>query len=210
MKSTIVPLLLAVICVSASARAQTSVYRRGGVDGKNEISTQLGFQASLGATTPGGVKLFFDYSRKMSDLVWLNFKLNPTFGSGSTRVYCYDNNGDPYDCGSALSDDGDAIDFLAGVKFKFPIRSLPALVPYGNLNAGVVAIFGRPLNDGGAAIVLRTGGGIKYFVTPHVGLGGEFNFGFGPAFYSRCDRCREAHNEFYRAFDMGIGAEFIF
>jgi hypothetical protein len=203
----IVPLLLVVLGVSAPAYAQSYVSRRGAIDGKNEISTQLGFQASMGATTPAGFKLFFDYSRKMTDMVWLNFKLNPTFGVGAD---CVDANGQVYDCGSGLHSDGHAIDILAGVKLKFPIRAVPGLMPYCNIDAGVVAVFSRPDNDDGAAVVLHTGPGIKYFVTPHVGLGGEFNFNLGPAFYSEtCNGCRNGHNEFYRAFDFAVGAEFV-
>ncbi|MDB4969506.1 MAG: hypothetical protein JWN44_5195 [Myxococcales bacterium] len=187
--------------LSGAAQAQTYVSRSmSGFPGKDEISTQLGFQASLGGTTPGGFKLFLDYSHRLTNLVWLNFKLNPTFGVGSARGVCYDRFGNAYDCGIGFDGNGYAIDLLGGVKLKWLTRY--HLMPYADIDGGVVPVFSRPGNDNGAAVVLYTGGGLKYFVTPRVALGGEVNFTFGPGFYS-------GHTEFYRAFNMGIGAEFI-
>ena len=58
-------LLAATLCASA-ASAQTYVSRRmDGFPGKDELSGQLGFQASLGGATPGGFKMFFDYSHRL-------------------------------------------------------------------------------------------------------------------------------------------------
>ena len=197
----LLPTLLASTLLAGAAQAQTYVERRmGGFPGKDELSTQLGFQASLGGTTPGGFKLFIDYSHRLSNLVWLNFKLNPTFGVGSVRGICYDRFGNAFDCGTGFDGDGYAVDILAGVKLKWMTRV--HLMPYAEINGGVVPVFARPGGDNGAAVVLYTGGGLKYFITPRIGLGGEINFTIGPGFYS-------GHNEFYRAFNMGIGAEFI-
>jgi hypothetical protein len=202
MKTHIVlTMVVASTLAASSARAQTYVSRSmSGFPGKDEISTQLGFQASLGGTTPGGFKLFIDYSHRMNNLVWLNFKLNPTFGVGDARGVCYDRFGNPYDCGVGFDGNGYAIDLLGGVKLKWMTRY--KLMPYADIDAGVVPVFARPGGDNGAAIVLYTGGGLKYFVTPRIGLGGEINFTLGPGIYS-------GHTEFYRAFNMGIGAEFI-
>src|SRR5207245_2070504 len=184
--------------------------RRAAVDGKNEISAQLGFQASLGATTPAGIKVDFDYARRLTDLVWLDFKVNPIFGVGPNRAICVDRGGGLYDCGSGAYADGHAIDFLAGVKLKFPVARVPRLVPYAQAGLGVAAIFSRPTNDNGAGFIFHTGGGLKYFVTPHVGLGGELNVTLGPAWYSEtCPNCNNAHTEFYRAVDFALGAEFV-
>lgn len=185
------------------AHAQNNGYverRMNGFAGKDELSAQLGFQASLGGGTPNGFKMFFDYSHRLTDLVWLNFKFAPTFGVASGRSVCFDNFGNAYDCGTGFENNGYAIDILGGVKLKWMTRF--HLMPYANINAGVVPIFDRPGNDNGAAVVFNTGGGVKYFITPHVGLGGELSFTLGPGFYS-------GHTEFYRAFSMGIGAEFI-
>ena len=198
----VLPTLLIATLFAGSASAQTtSVSRRmDGFAGKDELSAQMGFQASLGGGTPNGFKLFVDYSHRLTQLVWLNFKLNPVFGVAGGRTVCVDNFGNPYDCGTGFQNNGYAIDLLAGVKLKWMTRV--HVMPYANANAGVVPVFARPGGDNGAAVVFNTGGGVKYFITPRIGLGGELNFTLGPGFYS-------GHTEFYRAFNMGIGAEFI-
>lgn len=198
----VLPTLLIATLFAGAASAQTEFVskRMNGFPGKDELSGQVGFQASLGGGTPGGFKMFFDYSHRLSDLVWLNFKFNPTFGAGESRTICYDQFGNAYDCGTGFDGNGYAIDILAGVKLKWMTRF--HLVPYASANAGVVPVFARPAGDNGAAVVINTGGGLKYFVTPRIGLGGEITFTLGPGFYS-------GHTEFYRAFNMGVGAEFI-
>jgi hypothetical protein len=179
------------------------------VDGKNEISAQMGFQASLGATTPAGIRLNFDYARQLTNLVWLNFKLAPVFGVGPNRAICQDR-GSLYDCGSAGHAVGHAIDLIGGVKLKFPIARIPALIPYAQLGLGATILFNRPANDDGAGFVFRTGGGLKYFVTKNIGLGGELSVTMGPAWYSEtCTNCNNGHTEFYRAIDFALGAEFV-
>ncbi len=197
-------IVLAVLLASSTALAEApnlGVERRmNGFAGKDELSGQMGFQASLGGTTPGGFKLFFDYSHRLNDLVWLNFKFNPTFGFGEARTICYDQFGNPYDCGTGFDGNGYALDILAGVKLKWMTRI--HLMPYANIDAGVIPVFARPAGDNGAAVALHTGGGVKYFITPRIGLGGEIDFTLGPGFYS-------GHTEFYRAFNLAIGAEFI-
>jgi hypothetical protein len=197
------------LLVASSSFAQPTISRHynGGFVGPNELTAEMGLQASLGGTTPGGFKLFFDYARRMSNLVWLDFKVNPTFDTGYRQGVCYDQFGDPYACGySGLYGNGYAIDLLAGAKFKWlVVRN--KLMPYCNINGGVVPVFSRPNGDDGAAIVVNTGGGLKYFVTPHVGLGGEINLTLGPGFYGGPNNT--GHNELYRAFNFGVGAEFI-
>lgn len=168
--------------------------------GSDELSAQLGFQASLGGTTPGGFKLFLDYSHRLDRLVWLNFKFNPTFGVGDEDDICYDRFGNPYDCSYGFPGQGYAIDIMAGVKLKWMLRN--HLQPYASIDGGIVPIFARPNGDNGAALALHTGGGLKYFVTRAIGLGAEADFTFGPAFY-------QGHNEFYRAFNFALGAEFL-
>src|SRR5215475_1579792 len=88
------------LLVASSSFAQTTITRHynGNFVGPNELTAEMGLQASLGGTTPGGFKLFFDYARRMSNLVWLDFKLNPTFDTGYRAGVCYDINGNPYPC----------------------------------------------------------------------------------------------------------------
>ena len=201
-KSTLASTLLMIALFAGTASAQTSYVSRrmDGFPGKDELSAQLGFQASLGGGTPAGFKMFFDYSHRLSNVVWLNFKLAPTFGAGESRTVCVDQFGNAYDCGTGFDGNGYAVDLLAGVKLKWMTRY--HVMPYASANAGVVPVFARPENDNGAALVFNTGGGVKYFVAPRIGVGGEVTFTLGPGFYS-------GHTEFYRAFNMGVGAEFI-
>lgn len=202
MRNHILLSTLLIVMAAGTASAQTSFVSRrmDGFAGKDELTGEMGFQASLGGGTPGGFKLFFDYAHRLSNLVWLDFKVNPTFGAGESRTLCYDQFGNVYDCGTGFEGNGYAIDLLAGVKLKWMTRF--HLMPYASVNGGVVPVFARPAGDNGAAVVFNTGGGLKYFVTPHIGLGGEMTFTLGPGFYS-------GHTELYRAFNMGIGAEFI-
>ena len=188
--------------LAGAAHAQTSYVERrmDGFPGKDELSPQFGFQASLGGGTPAGFKLFFDYAHRLSKIAWLDFQVNPTFGAGEAHAVCYDQFGNPYDCGTGFDGNGYAIDLLAGVKLKWMTRF--HLMPYAMVDGGVVPVFARPAGDNGAAVVLATGGGLKYFITPRIGVGGEMSFTLGPGFYS-------GHTEFYRAFNLGIGAEFI-
>jgi len=203
--SLIAAVLLAALATPAFA--QNAISRSmGGFPGKDELSAQLGFQASMGGTTPNGFKLFIDYSHRLTPLVWLNFKLNPTFGATGDRSVCYNNSGAVWDCSTGFAEEGWALDILAGVKLKWMTRV--KVMPYANINLGVVPIFARPNEDSGAAVVLHTGGGLKYFVTPRIGIGGEVDFTLGPAFYSSSNYVR-SHNEFYRAFNLAVGAEFI-
>jgi hypothetical protein len=210
---------LAFLIAAAPAAAQVAAQPAGAeatvsrgavvVDGKNEISAQLGFQASLGATTPAGIRLNFDYARRLTNLLWLNFKLAPVFGVGPNRAVCQDRGG-LYDCGSGGYALGHAIDVIGGVKLKFPIARIPALIPYAQLGLGAAIMFNRPANDNGAGFVFRTGGGLKYFVTKNIGLGGELSVTMGPAWYSEtCTNCNNGHTEFYRAIDFALGAEFV-
>jgi hypothetical protein len=213
MRSTLVVTLLIAAAPAAAEnlRSEGVVSRRGTLpDGKNELSAQLGFQASLGGTTPAGVRLNFDYARQLTNLVWLDFKLNPTFAVGPNRTICQDRGGGLDDCGSAAYGDGYALDILAGVKLKFPIARIPALLPYAQIAVGVAAVFSRPTHDDGAGLIFHTGGGLKYFVNRHVGLGGELGVTLGPAWYSEtCTACNNPHTELYRAFDFALGAEFV-
>ena len=207
MKTLIAVLALSLVPQLASAQ-QLQLQRQAVMDGKNEISAQVGFQASMGGGTPSGAKLFFDYSRYLGSYVWLNFKLNPSFAVVG-RTTCVDANGAIYDCGVGLDGDGNSVDVLAGIKLKFPIRRVK-LVPYANVNIGGVGIYDRPANDNGGAFVVYTGGGLRWFITPHVSLGGEVDIALGAGFYgSTCNGCNDSHNEFYRAFNMGLGAEFV-
>ena len=153
-----------------------------------------------GITSQGGVSI--------AGPGFFNIKLNPSFAVEGRR-FCVDRLGNTYDCGYGIDGNGYSVDALAGIKLKWRLQRFK-LVPFANLNVGVVGIYNRPLGDNGAAAVFRTGGGLRWFVTPHVALGGEMDVTLGGGFYSEtCTGCNNAHNEFYRAFDMSLGAEFV-
>jgi len=64
------------------------------------------------------------------------------------------------------------------------LLSIP-LVPYvrGGIAGAAAVTYG--LNNGnftGGAVWIKVGGGLHYFVTKNIGLGGETGFGFGPGF----------------------------
>lgn len=205
--------ILALTVAVPAAAQEASISRRGArVDGKNELSAHIGGQASLGGTTPAGLRVQIDYSRRLTDLVWFNVKLNPTFGIGANRPICTNRFGQPYECGGSDSGfyaAGHAIEALAGIKLKFAVPRLPSLMPYGNLNVGVVGMFSRPTRDDGAGLAFNFGGGLKYFVHKNVAVGGELTFTLGPAWYSEtCSGCDNGRAEFYRALSFAAGAEF--
>src|SRR5688572_10139078 len=88
-----------VALLAAPVAAQEAYVTRSAprIDGKNELSVHMGGQASLGGLTPAGLRVQMDYSRRMTDLVWLNFKLNPIFGIGDNRPTCINRFGEPYE-----------------------------------------------------------------------------------------------------------------
>src|SRR5947209_13761569 len=150
------------LLVASTTFAQSISRRYSGFPGKDELTAEMGLQASLGGTTPGGFKLFFDYAHRLSNLVWLDFKVNPTFDTGYRAATCVDRFGNVYTCGyDGLYGNGYSIDILAGVKLKWLLVH-NRLMPYCNINGGVVPVFARPNGDDGAAIVVNTGGGLKY------------------------------------------------
>jgi hypothetical protein len=196
--------------LASTANAQShSVSRPAPLAGRNELSAQIGFQAGLGGSTPGGFKMFFGYSRHLRGIFWWNLKVDPTFGAGSPGTICYDSFGYPYPCGPGFSGNGHAIDFLGGVKLKIPAPRVP-LVGYLSIDGGLVGLVGRPYYDDGVAVIFRPGGGFKYFVTPHIGVGAEVNIGIGPAFHSAtCSTCSNARTDVYGTFELATGAELV-
>jgi hypothetical protein len=198
--------LFAVLAASPAARAEIQKQGPEVWPGKNEFSVHMGWQNGINGYgngfggPPTGFKVFLDYSFRFTELMWLNFGANLVFaGSCGNNFNCFAGN-------------GNTIEPEAGIKFKFVLNQIP-LVPYAKADVVFVGIYNRPCNDNGFAIAGRASGGAKYFLTKNIGLGAETGFVAGPAFLNGTAACgvpNGAHGEFYFAWDIGLGAEFIF
>jgi len=219
-KSRALPATLAcALLVAAPARA-ASIQTSGPevFPGKNEISVHLGGQVGIGSYfvdgrfvggPPGGFKLDFDYSYRVSNpglySVWLNLGANFVIGGGCGFT------GPVYVCGGA--NNGDGIEPFFGVKLKF--RTPVPLVPYVKVGGNFIGIVNRYCSDNGFAIAARIGGGVKYFLTKNVGLGLDSGFNLGPGFYGGVNSGPDcvgyrSHIELYASWDLAAGAEFVF
>jgi hypothetical protein len=177
--------------------------------GKNEISVHLGYQEGFAGkfANPSGFKLFFEYARRLSDVVWLDLQANNVFGFGPGEAICYDRLGRPFPCNLGYYYGGWDFEFAIGVKLKIKTK-IPLVVEIPIL-AAVEVLYDRQCGDTGAAPALRVGGGVKYFVTRSIGVGGGINFAFGPGFHA-ASACFDSYTDFYGAVDFQLGAEFIF
>ena len=205
------PILMTMVLLLAGvAHAGDPIQTRGqeAFPGNNELSAHLGYQAGFDArfTDSSGFKLFAEYAHRFTDLVWLDVQLNNTFGIDYGTRTCFDRFGRPYACGGP----GDGWDFQLAVGVKLKIKTPVPVVIEIPLVVGLDVLYNRPCGDTGvAAPVFKPGVGAKYFLTRRIGLGLGFNTGFGPAFHqsSNCDA--NSYTDFYGAFDVQIGAEFI-
>lgn len=204
MRSLVILMLLG----TAARAAPIQTHGSESFPGPNEFSVHMGYQAGFGArlTDSSGFKLFAEYARRLTDLVWFDAQLNNTFGFDYGAGTCFDRFGRPYACGGAGN--GWDLQLAAGVKLK--IKTGIPLVVEIPLVVGVDVLYDRPCGDtGGAVPVFKPGVGAKYFLTRNIGLGVGFNTGFGPAFHG-ASSCATGYTDFYGAFDFQLGAEFVF
>jgi hypothetical protein len=174
----------------------TAAAQQGGA-WKNELSGGMGFSVGLTDYTPGGFKMENEYGRRFTDLVWLNVQLN--FGVGGDYAVCHDAYGDPYECNRHFV--GDSLDMIAGVKFKFRKGKLQ---PHAKVGAGLAFSF-WPGDLNAVGLVVRAGGGFKYWVIPRLAVGGEANLMMGPTFFDH-----DGGTHFFAAIDFIGGIEFAF
>jgi hypothetical protein len=162
----------------------------------NELSGGLGFQGGLTHYAPGGFKMENEYGRRFSDLVWLNVQLN--FSAGDDCGY------DPFDRGYHCNEHfmGEGLEMIAGVKFKFHSGRLQ---PHVKVGGGLAFTFYPGGDLTGTALVVRAGGGVKYWVLPRLAVGGEANVMLGPTFVDH-----DGGTHFYGAIDFIGGIEFAF
>ncbi len=177
--------------------------------GNDELSVHMGYQQGFGGDigTPSGFKLFGEYAHRLGRLVWLDLQLNQVFGFGVGADTCFDVNGNPYPCTANFYYGGWATEIGVGVKLKIP-TPIPLVVEVPIVGA-VEVIYDRACGDDGAAVpVVRFGAGVKYFVTPRIGVGGGIDFALGPAFH-KGSPCSGSYVDFFGTFDFQVGAEFI-
>jgi hypothetical protein len=199
-------LLVSATSVSATARADIQQGVPEVFPSKHEISAHLGFQAGFGGKygSTSGFKLDADYAYRFHQYVWFNALVSNVFGFGSSDGQCAHSLSTCYRGGWAL-------ELMAGVKGKFAIPRAPVVIEAPIL-VGVEVLYNRDCDDNGAAVpVVRTGAGVKYFLTKTIGVGAKFDFAFGPGFHSGgsfvCQTT--SYTDFFGYFDFLVGAEFV-
>lgn len=197
-------LVLALLVVApAAVRAQRYYYYSWD---RNELSVAGGVQLDATGWEPAGLKLFFEYARRLGPHGSIVFQANPLLAGGVYDAPCHDR---ITPCAAGLSANGYSIDLLFGGKWRWHARGAPLLGTF-DLTFGAVPLFARAFDDNGAAVVGRAGGGLVVLLARHVGLRFDAHAIAGPAFlgYQRCDNCGVVRP--YVAFDTGVGVEFIF
>jgi hypothetical protein len=196
--------LFALVAVSSTASAQRRYYRYD--YDRNEISVGAGVQFDATGFEPAGMKLFFEYARRVGPHGAVVFQANPVVVPGVYDAPCH-NRITP--CPGGFSGNGYSFDLMFGGKWRWHARRAPVLGTF-DLTFGAVPLFERAFDDNGVAVVGRAGGGLVVLLARHVGLRFDGHMLAGPAFlgYWRCNNCGEIHP--YVAFDTGVAVEFIF
>ena len=196
--------LLALVAWSSAASAERRYYRYE--YDRNEISVGAGVQFDATGWEPAGMKLFFEYARRVGPHGAVVFQANPLVVQGVYDAPCHRALGP---CPGGFSANGYSFDLLFGGKWRWHARNAPVLGTF-DLTFGAVPLFERAFDDNGVAVVGRAGGGLVVLLARHVGLRFDAHLLAGPAFtgYWRCNNCGDIHP--YVAFDTGIAAEFIF
>jgi hypothetical protein len=178
---------------------------------KHEISAHAGFQAGFGGKYgPGtsGFKLEADYAYRFHPIAWFNVSVGNNFGFGNADGICANTFGPG---APSCYRGGWALELMAGVKLKFPMR-IPIVIE-APIQLGVEVLYNRDCSDNGAAVpVIRTGAGAMYFLTKRIGVGLKINFAAGPAFHgapSGCFANQGSYTDFFGYVDFLFGAEFF-
>lgn len=205
MKRLLVALVGAIVVGTASmASAQIQQGIPEVFPSKHEISAHMGFQAGFGALlgSTSGFKLEADYAYRFHPYIWFNALVANDFGFGSADGVC---------ANSVLATcyrGGWDLELMAGIKLKFPTR-IPLVIEAPAL-IGVNVLYNRDCGDDGAAApVVKTGGGVMYFLTKKIGVGAKLGVAFGPGFHSSSVCKRESYTDFFGYFDFMVGAEFM-
>ena len=194
MRSLLLAALLFVLAPFEARARQSS--------GENALNGGFGFQVGMTRWTPGGFKWFNSYNRRFSETVWLNVQLNTTLGGHARDDRCwYDRRRDRWYCDDGHWD-GNSLELAVGVKLRFPLKKIPAVIDARLGGASDLLFFG---GFEGGTIAFRGGPGFYWFFFDNLGVGAAFTFTLGPAFTDRDGV------ELYAAFDFQIiGVEFRF
>src|SRR5262249_25498877 len=102
---------------------------------------------------------------------------------------------------------GEALGLLIGAKWKLQTHS-ERLVPYIKAGGGVAFLFWPSPYSNCVPPVAGLGGGVKYFVLPTVGVGGEMAAMLGPGLYGCGPYCTTS--TLYAAWTIMGGVEWNF
>jgi hypothetical protein len=169
--------------------------------GEDQMSGSLGGQVGLHGA-PGGGLFAAEYGHRLSWDGWLDMELDMGFGGG--RACFIDNGGNTICMGPA---GGEQLNALIGARWNFLTRH-ERLVPYMKLGGGLAFLLWPGLDNDGFVPVGRAAGGAKYYVTPHLGVGGEASLTMGPGIYGCGPGC--STTDLYAAWSMMGGAEIVF
>ena len=172
---------------------------------KHELSASMGFQAGFGGRlgSTSGFKLEADYAYRFHPMAWFMVQVANDFGFGNADGLC--NNSPTLFCYRGGWD----LELMAGVKLKW-MTPIPLVIEAPVL-LGVDLLYNRECSDDGASVPLvKTGVGVKYFVTRKIGVGAKIDFAGGPGFH-QAGGCGmpKPYTDFYGYFDFMFGAEFM-
>ena len=199
-------LIALVVVVVAPQRAHAERHYYLYEPDRNEISVGAGVQFDATGWEAAGMKLFFEYARRLGPHGAIVFQVNPLVAQAPFDAPCHRGLAA---CPGGFSGNGYSVDLLFGGKWRWHARGAPLLGTF-DLTFGAVPLFERAFDDNGVALVGRAGGGLVVLLARHFGLRFDAHMLAGPAFlgYWRCDNCGAIHP--YVAFDTGVMAEFIF
>ena len=126
--------LLALVAVSSSASAQRRYYRYE--YDRNEISVGGGVQLDATGWEPAGMKLFFEYARRVGPHGAVVFQANPLVVPGTFDNPCHAR---ITPCAGGFSGNGYSFDLLFGGKWRWHARNAPVLGTF-DLTFGAVPL----------------------------------------------------------------------
>jgi hypothetical protein len=203
-RSLFVVTLLLAGAASAVAHADIQTGVPEEFPSKHELSAHLGFQAGYGAQlgSTSGFKLDGEYAYRFHPLIWFDANLANVFGFGSADGVC------THSVLATCYRGGWALEMAAGIKVKIATR-IPLVVEVPVL-LGVDVLYNRDCGDDGAGVpILKTGAGVKYFVTKKIGVGAKLDAAFGPSFHQSSVCKQQSYTDFFGYFDFLVGAEFV-